>query len=477
MLLLSLVPGWYFGVPLARAWHDVTVMTSLPSGRQAQGNGASMRVVRLTAAQLESANRMLGRTDGAPAALDGLARPGGNELTSASITETTELVKPPADEAASPTLTETVELAEPPVEASPVVPLTETAEIPAPEITELPAAVPPETSTMVLAEPVAPEITELPVAVAPEAPPTATVELAPAEGTELPVVTELPAAVEPVSSTTVATELPTVAPPPEATSALTVLVLGIDARPHEGALGRSDVIMVARLDPARQRVALLSLPRDLWVTIPYFGQGKINSAYFLGELTGEGAAVAKETVSNALGIPIDYTAVVDFNGFRGLIDTLEGVPVDVPRELHDPRYPTEDYGYTVAHFTPGTEVMNGERALMYSRIRHPDSDFERLRRQQAVVVGVGRKLRERGIMRNLAEADKLTGAVKSYVRTDLPPATGLSLLWTLRNLDPGAVERITADTSQLREINAGSYAVIADPSVLHSLGAKLVGAP
>ena len=303
------------------------------------------------------------------------------------------------------------------------------------------------------------------------APPSGGQPRSPGSGAPHPVSAARPA---PPSTPT-----PTATPvPPPAPGALTLLVLGTDLRPNEGTLARSDTIMVVRMDPATQRVALLSLPRDLWVSIPGAGHGKINSAYFVGQETGQGAMLAKETVSQVLGIPIDYTAVVDFRGFRTLVDALGGITVDVPKELYDPRFPTDDYGYTVAHFLPGPQVMNGDQALTFSRIRHPDSDFERMRRQQLVVLGIARKLRERGAVRNLAAADQLTTALQPYIRTDLPPTTILGLLWSFRSLDPQTIQRATVDSSRLREGNIGGAYVLLDPGgVLHELGAKLVAAP
>lgn len=259
--------------------------------------------------------------------------------------------------------------------------------------------------------------------------------------------------------------------------AITVLVLGTDARPDEK-LARSDAIMLIRLDPEHQAVTLLSLPRDLWVPIPDFGEGKIDTAYFLGEQYDEGAAVAAQTISEALAINIDRTAVINFEGFRGLIDALGGIRIDVPAELYDPEFPTEDYGYTVAHFLPGEQLMDGAQALMYSRIRHPDSDFERMRRQQAVVVGIAERLRERGVLQNLREADRITSALRPYIHTDLPRPLALNLLWSMRSVDVSMVKRITADTSLLTETYVGdAYALIAEPSTLHDLGAQLVAAP
>ena len=247
--------------------------------------------------------------------------------------------------------------------------------------------------------------------------------------------------------TSVPTELPTITATPEvvvaaslpassSSDAITVLLLGLDARSGEGLMARSDAIVVARIDPDLQRVALLSLPRDLWVSIPGVGEGKINSAYFIGEQTQEGAALARDTVSQAIGVKIDHVAVIDFTGFRSLIDALGGVPVDVPKELYDPQFPTDDYGYTVAHFMPGTEVMNGDRALMFSRIRHPDSDFERMRRQQLVLLGIVRRLRQRGIIQNLHEADTITESIRPFIHSDISTKTILELLWSMRSFDP-----------------------------------------
>jgi anionic cell wall polymer biosynthesis LytR-Cps2A-Psr (LCP) family protein len=113
---------------------------------------------------------------------------------------------------------------------------------------------------------------------------------------------------------------------------------------------------------------------------------------------------------------------------------------------------------------------------MYSRIRHPDSDFQRMRRQQSVLLGIARKLRERGALENLHEADQLTAALRPFVRTTMPPELVLDLLWSMRSVDAGAVQRIVVDTSIVNETRiGGSYALVADESVLLAVGAQLVG--
>ncbi len=300
--------------------------------------------------------------------------------------------------------------------------------------------------------------------------------LLPSAVTYGPPVPERMPTVEPVTyGPPVPAGIPTVEPTPSPAGAVTVLLLGVDRRPGEGGNGRSDTVVVVRLDPARGRIRLLSLPRDLWTVIPGVGEGKLNSAYAIGERESAGAALVRETVGQLLGIGIDYTAEIDFAGFRSVIDSLGGISVDVPRELYDPRYPTDDYGYTVAHFLPGRQAMDGEQALMFSRMRHPDSDFERMRRQQLVMLAVAERLRERGIARNLAAANNLTAAVSPHIRSDMPPTLALRLLWSLRDVDVASVERTTVDSNILMETNVGgAYALLDTTGVLRSLGAAVV---
>jgi polyisoprenyl-teichoic acid--peptidoglycan teichoic acid transferase len=281
-----------------------------------------------------------------------------------------------------------------------------------------------------------------------------------------------------VTPSTIPTITPTPTPALPAAQPLTVLLLGIDARPGEGTRARSDALMLARIDPQRGDVALLSMPRDLWLNIPGYGENKVNSAFYQGELTqpnGGGMAAAKQTLSSAFNLPIDYAVVIDFAGFRSLIDALGGITVDVPKELYDARFPTDDYGYTVAHFLPGPQQMDGATALVFARTRHPDSDFERIKRQQLVLLGIAHKIRERGALQNLHEADQLTAALTPYIQTDMPPDLVLSMLWSIREIDPAKARRYTVDSSLLWETSVnGAYALVPQQGTLSALGQKLL---
>lgn len=248
--------------------------------------------------------------------------------------------------------------------------------------------------------------------------------------------------------------LPTLAPTqPGAPDPVTVLLLGTDRRPGEEVTPRSDAVLVVRIDPARKRVALLSLPRDLWVAIPGHGNNRLNAAYLWGERDGPpggGLALARATISDALGLPIDYGVVVDFRGFAGIIDALGGVNVDVPRPLVDHAFPTADYRVTTVRFAAGRQRMDGTTALAYARIRHPDSDFERGLRQQAVLVAIAERLRERGDLATWFAARRVSAALVGYVQTDMPVERMLELLWALRDLDPATVEHYAFTEADVR---------------------------
>ncbi len=267
------------------------------------------------------------------------------------------------------------------------------------------------------------------------------------------------------------------APPPGA--AINVLLLGIDRRPGETFPARADAIIVARIEPERRRVALLSLPRDLVAPIPGWGWARINAATVYGELNpalGGGVALTRRTISEFLSIPIDYTVTIDFNGFIGAIDAIGGVTIDVPAELYDPLYPTMDYGYTVAHFRPGVQHMDGARALMYARIRHMDSDWERMKRQQAVIVAALAQVRERDVVGRLESIAALMTALRGYVVTDIPETQLLGLAWAFRDFTPDQIERYTLDASYVSVGAPGDpYAQYALPGAVDTLRARLLG--
>jgi LCP family protein required for cell wall assembly len=128
------------------------------------------------------------------------------------------------------------------------------------------------------------------------------------------------------------------------------------------------------------------------VAIPGYGQARINTAYFLGQLRNNGPALAQQTVSQILGIPVNHTMTIDFGGFRKLIDAVGGVDINVPEPVDDWNYPDDTYGRFHLEIPAGFQHMDGEVALQYARSRHGSSDIERAKRQQAILQAIRAKL-------------------------------------------------------------------------------------
>src|SRR5690606_34118974 len=108
--------------------------------------------------------------------------------------------------------------------------------------------------------------------------------------------------------------------------AINVLLMGTDGRPGETDIPRTDTMILLSLDPQRQSVGMLSLPRDLWVPVPMLGyEAKINTLYGIGETygyQGGGPQLTMDTVSSFIGQPVQYYAMVNFQGFVELIDLI-----------------------------------------------------------------------------------------------------------------------------------------------------------
>lgn len=238
--------------------------------------------------------------------------------------------------------------------------------------------------------------------------------------------------------------------------ALTILLLGTDRRPQESAPARSDTILLMRILPDTQQISLLSLPRDLMVDIPGYGVARINAAHVYGDLyrsLGGGMSLATKTVSNVVGVPIDYTVVIDFQGFISAIDTLGGVTVNVPTALYDANFPTMEYGVKEVSFAPGPNTMDGYTALVYSRIRHPDNDFERMTRQQAVLKGIMLRLQQGGFLAQVDSTANITDALVRHARTDAPRDVIITLAWHMRNTPVDSVRSVV-----FRDVYYGSGA-------------------
>jgi LCP family protein required for cell wall assembly len=280
----------------------------------------------------------------------------------------------------------------------------------------------------------------------------------------LPPATAAPVVEEDELPVAVADEAPEAIPTavPNPGGAINILLLGTDARLGED-VSRTDTIVLAHIDRRTGRVSMLSFPRDLLVNVPGYGKNKINAAYPLGERKigpGYGPALLKETVGELVGLHIDNFVMVNFDGFKTLIDKIDGIYVDVPKPLDDPAYPTDDYRTVKIHFDAGRQLLDGDRALIYARTRHADSDFGRNQRQQQVLMAIFDRVREQGLLSQLTNIDQYTESLSDYIRTDLSRGDMLSLANMGAKMNAESIQRYAIDSSMVVERRTPAYVLV-----------------
>jgi LCP family protein required for cell wall assembly len=223
---------------------------------------------------------------------------------------------------------------------------------------------------------------------------------------------------------------------------LTLLLLGSDSRAGQAG-NRTDVIMVVSLDPTTGAVAAASIPRDTsrFPTSSRTTYGpKVNGLYqSLVARFGQPNAgrEMKRIIGDGIGVEVDSYAVIGFQGVRQLINAVGGVDVVLAKSVSDPYYWVTSRSRGV-YFPAGRNHLNGERALIFSRTRKGDNDFERARRQQLVVGAAVVAVRERGL-RNLP---KLIDIGRQYIKTDLPLASAPQLFEIVAKAQVGQAARI-----------------------------------
>jgi LCP family protein required for cell wall assembly len=215
-----------------------------------------------------------------------------------------------------------------------------------------------------------------------------------------------------------------------------VLLMGSDERHDKdgkivaGDVAHSDTMILAAVDTDHKAVRMMSVPRDLLVTIPGYGPGhRINEAYTLGEtrhLSGGGPALAVRTMEQLIGVQIPYYAVVTFDGFRQGVDAVGGVTIDVERPITDHDYPGDHYDLIPVYVPAGRQMMTGEQSLWYVRSRHDDplNDFGRNVRQQHFLTVLAAKVLK---PERIGQFTQFLDIIKSNLRTNLSPAEMLAL--------------------------------------------------
>jgi LCP family protein required for cell wall assembly len=245
-----------------------------------------------------------------------------------------------------------------------------------------------------------------------------------------------------------------------AKGAMNIMILGSDSRDPDNASSgaRTDTIIVAHLPKDRSSAQLISIPRDTWVNVPRSAQGrggrdaKINASFAWG-----GVPLMVQTVEKFTGVRIDHVAMVDFGGFKDIVDGLGGIDIDVEK------------GFTTAYalggprtFKQGQQTMDGAAALDYARERHAfaDGDFARIRHQQQVIKAILDKAASGGTLANPAKLNSFVKATADAVAVDRSLSL-LDLAPELRDLRSNNLTFLTCPTKGTGMIGTESV-VLAD---------------
>lgn len=213
---------------------------------------------------------------------------------------------------------------------------------------------------------------------------------------------------------------------------INILLLGMGGSNHEGGY-LTDTIILASLEPSTEKVAMLSIPRDMSIPVEGMGWTKINAinAYAEAENKGSGGLAISQAISDILNMPIDYYARVDFAGFINIVDELGGVNVYVDNTLEDYSYPimgeeeNEVYENRFEHLylEKGWQEMDGSLALKYARSRHAygieGSDFARAKRQQKIIMAVKEKLMDKYILFKPTVITNIINEIQEHFSTNL----------------------------------------------------------
>jgi LCP family protein required for cell wall assembly len=233
-------------------------------------------------------------------------------------------------------------------------------------------------------------------------------------------------------------------------SRINILMIGLDYRDWEAGLGapRSDTMILLTIDPLAKSAGMLSIPRDMWVNIPGFGYSRINTAYSSGEgskLPGGGPELARRTVEQFIGVPIQYYAQIDFLAFVEFIDLIGGIEVYNDEELRlDPVGEGKD---KIRLTCCGLRHMNGEKALAYVRYRKGDEgDVGRAKRQQKAILAIRDKvLSPENFPVLLGKARQFYEEFSAGIKTNMPFDTALQLGVLAREIPIESIEQGVID--------------------------------
>jgi len=245
---------------------------------------------------------------------------------------------------------------------------------------------------------------------------------------------------------------------------INILLLGIAGKGKPGN-NLTDTIMIASLDTKTSKVALLSIPRDLYVEIPEINyQGKINSVYENGlrnfpDDAENSMEPIKKVIKNITSLDIDYWAIVNFDGFQKAVDAIGGINITNERDILDTRYPGPNYSYETFELSKGFHHLDGATALKYARMRHndPESDFGRAKRQQQVMQAIKNKIFSTGTLLNAVAINQFMNILGENVKTNISSSEFGDFITLVKNLDTNNINNVVLDAWKKDSLLRGSH--------------------
>ncbi len=229
---------------------------------------------------------------------------------------------------------------------------------------------------------------------------------------------------------------------------INVLLLGMrgEGDPNGGLL--SDSIILVSIQKSAGKIALISVPRDLYVAIPGTEQkAKINAVHAYGEekkYGGGGIIYSKAMVSEVTGLYIDYAVSVDHQAFKEAVDAIGGINIYLDKPFVEDKQFTDEI---ILNLPAGENHLDGDTALFYVRSRYTTSDFDRMRRQQQVLMAIKNKILSVGVLANPVRVFNLLDILGRNVRTDMGVNEIQQMLGFAANADTSRIKTRIFDTT------------------------------
>lgn len=239
-----------------------------------------------------------------------------------------------------------------------------------------------------------------------------------------------------------------------------ILLVGIDTRRSDFKYARADTIIIASINKNNSQIKLTSIMRDTYVKIPRRKNNRINASYAYG-----GAELLKETINKNFNLNIDKYIVIDFRGFKKVIDILGGLDVNLKKyEINELNRCIVGLGGGRSQFIrqSGLSHLNGEQALAYCRIRRVgNGDYERTERQRSIIKLIIEKVREL----SFSQYPKIIANMYPYVRTNISNGECLKLIYRYYNVKDWKVSSMQIPTNQSGRPRVINSMWVIDPDI------------